>query len=112
MREDERGEIRDLIVTDTCSVTHITFTPGAVRGNHYHKHTEQIDIVLDGELVYAQDGYTQKAYAGQVITHTKGVKHAYKAVGSAAILSVCFGVRRGEHYEEDTYRLEPHEKLL
>ena len=48
---DARGTIKDLFVNDEYSVTHITFMPGAVRGNHYHENTQQTDLVLKGKLI-------------------------------------------------------------
>ena len=112
MYKDERGEIEDLIVTDEHSVTRITFNKDAVRGNHLHKETTQIDIVLSGSLVCGQDGATVVINKGQAVTHAPNVKHAYKALEKSEILSLCFGKRRGEHYEEDTFRLSNDEKLL
>ena len=109
---DSRGTITDLLVTDDYSVTHITFTDGAVRGNHYHKETQQIDTVLKGSLVCYQDGNSVIIKSGEIVMHDKGVKHAYKALTDAEIISTCFGKRRGEHYEEDTFRLSDDEKLI
>lgn len=103
---DDRGTIKDLLVTDDYSVTHITFTPNAVRGNHYHAQTLQIDLLLKGELVCARN--TRKWIMGEHDTavHQPNDKHAYKATQSSELLSICFGKRRGNHYEEDTIRLE------
>jgi quercetin dioxygenase-like cupin family protein len=109
---DSRGTIKDLLVTDDYSVTHITFNKDAVRGNHYHKETIQGDIVIKGSLLCFQDDKKQTVNIGDVVSHLAGVKHAYKALEDSEIISICFVKRRGEHYEEDTFRLPENEKLV
>lgn len=103
---DERGTINDLLVTDDYSVTHITFTDGAVRGNHYHKETTQYDMVVKGKLLCNQNGKEEIVTPQMIIVHLPNDTHAYKALEDSEILSICFGKRRGNHYEEDTFRLE------
>ncbi len=108
MHQDERGKIEDLMVTDTYSITHITFAKGAVRGNHFHAETMQVDTVLSGKLlcVYKRAGKTTKEtvlVAGDSLVHEQKTSHAYKALSPAEIVSVCIGKRRGEHYAEDTF---------
>lgn len=112
MHTDERGTIKDLLVTDGYSVTHITFTDGAVRGNHYHKETRQLDLIMKGKLLCAQNRNEKIVKFGDVVQHYPNDKHAYKALELSEMISICFGKRRGEHYEEDTFRLPENEKLI
>lgn len=109
---DERGTITDLIVTPDYSITHITFNDGAVRGNHYHKHTKQIDHILKGKLICNQDGKELLVSSGQIVVHDENVRHAYKAVEYSEISSTCFGIRKGADYENDVIRLNEEEKLI
>lgn len=120
--EDERGKIRDLLVgngdTAGYSVTHITFKHrGDVRGNHFHKETEQVDYLLKGSLKVKTSGMGE-AVAKLLVTGDRmklepGVSHAYMALeDDTEMLSVCFGKRVGENYESDTFRLEEKDKLL
>ena len=106
MFKDKRGIITDLIVTPDYSITHITFTVGAVRGNHFHKETTQKDFILKGELEYAQDDERGKVRQGETLEHKPGVKHSYRAIRPSEMISICWGVRKGEDYEKDTYRLD------
>ena len=49
--EDKRGKIIDVFVNspkDHCII--VTFTKGAVRGNHFHKKSTQFSFLLSGEL--------------------------------------------------------------
>lgn len=103
---DERGTITDLIVTPEYSVTHITFTEGAVRGNHYHKETEQVDVILKGKLIHAKDDERVEVAQGDRTHMPPNVKHAYKAIEPSEMISICWGIRKGEDYEKDVYRLE------
>lgn len=106
MHKDERGIIEDLKVGKDWSVTYITFKQGAVRGNHYHKKTTQTDLILSGKFkCYAGNKMTELE-RGDLITHEAGIPHAYKCLEDGEMVSTCFGVRIGENYEEDTFRLE------
>lgn len=107
---DNRGTIKDIIVNDEYAITSVTFNTGAVRGNHYHEHTTQIDIVASGKLLvrFKEGKIVQETILskGDVITHNPLVPHAYKALESSELICTCFGVRKGEDYEKDTIRLE------
>ena len=108
--EDLRGSITDLIEDDINSVSKVTFTAGAVRGNHVHKQTTQWTYVLYGSL----DAYTEEN--GKIISEEFGEgdffvslpnsPHAMKALEDAAILVFTKGPRAGSEYESDTFRHE------
>jgi len=103
---DKRGTITDLLVTDDYSITHITFTKDAVRGNHRHAMTKQVDFILKGRLNCAQDDTKNIVKKGDVIVHPANVNHAYKALQDSSMVSICFGVRKGTDYEKDVIRLK------
>lgn len=110
---DDRGTITDVLLEHVDAVTHITFTEGAVRGNHFHRKTIQYDYVLYGELMLVTKKYPSAKQddaeiirPGTLITHKRGTAHAYKALTDACILSMTRGPRRGPSYECDTYRLK------
>jgi len=102
MYQDERGTIKDLIVGKDYSVTHITFTKGAVRGNHLHKETFQVDTVLSGKLFNGE----KELVAGDIVEIQAGTPHAYRALEDSEIISTCFGKRIGDDYSKDTFKLE------
>lgn len=117
--EDGRGTIRDILThTDFDACTLITFTPGSVRANHYHKNTTQYDYILKGKLeVFSKDGSDgQIVYgtmeSGDAITFLPNVRHAYKALEDCEMLSFTKGPRQGDQYETDTYRLEGDDLLV
>lgn len=101
--KDKRGTIKDLIVGKDFSVTYITFKKGAVRGNHVHKKTTQVDVVIKGELLneWLQ---VMKRTDGRMIS--PGGEHAYKALKDSEMISICFGKRIGDNYSKDTYALQ------
>lgn len=103
---DERGTIEDLKVGKDWSVTYISFKKGAVRGNHFHKKTVQKDYILSGSVELYTPNSFRVLDAGDSFEIGAGVVHAYKAREDAEMMSVCKGVRIGENYEEDTFRLE------
>lgn len=110
--EDERGIIEDLKVGKDWSVTYISFKKGAVRGNHFHKKTTQTDVVLSGRFLCKTQYGEAIVATGKMLNHRPGVKHAYEALEDGEMVSTCHGVRIGENYEEDTFRLSPEEKLI
>ena len=104
--EDERGIIEDLKVGKDWSVTYITFKKGAVRGNHFHKKTEQVDYILSGKFECYAGNKMVELEEGDILRHEVKIPHAYKALEDSEIVSMCKGVRIGENYESDTFRLE------
>lgn len=118
--KDERGIIEDLKVGKDWSVTYISFKKGAVRGNHYHKETRQVDYLLKGSLKVAYKDMLSirepvvgtLSSVGYGITFPINTAHAYEALEDSEIMSMCFGKRIGENYEEDTFRLTGEDKLL
>jgi quercetin dioxygenase-like cupin family protein len=109
---DLRGDITDLIGDDTINaVTIITFTPGAVRANHYHKHTIQWNYVMSGEVLLVTQmpgGARQERILkkGDFAVTRENERHALKGVVTPAeVLILTKGPRAGSQYEDDTYRL-------
>lgn len=117
--EDARGVIRDMAThTNIDAMTYITFTKDAVRGNHYHKQTMQYDYIISGKLICrtkeGENGKVEESVveAGDLITHTPPVWHAYKAIEDSVMISSTLGPRQGDEYEEDTFRLSDEDKLF
>lgn len=109
--EDYRGVIQDIFGADTIdgpidSVTRITTLVGAVRGNHYHEHTTQWTLVLNGRLLMASGASRSQMGPGEIVKHTPGMPHAWQALENCECLVFTRGPRSGEDYESDTIRLE------
>jgi dTDP-4-dehydrorhamnose 3,5-epimerase-like enzyme len=115
---DDRGTIRDIFVSspkDHCSI--ITFTPNAVRANHFHKESTQYTYVVDGEILMAtclvdQNGEPAGEVeqvvigTGDLVTHPPYHAHAFRALKASTILAFADGVRGGSDYERDVFRLK------
>ena len=117
---DNRGSISDIFVDQ--AVDHscwISSVDGAVRGNHYHKYTTQYTLVLSGKLYYIsknmvdntiKEGVFEK---GTMIVSPPMEAHAMQAhEGSCEFIAFASGPRGGHNYENDTFRLTEHEKLI
>lgn len=108
---DDRGVITDLHVGEPVNaLTTVTCRKGAVRGNHFHKHTTQFTYVLSGRLRYfAQregDGVKRRVVqTGDLVTSLPRERHAFEALEDSVLLAFCHGPRAGMDYEKDTYRL-------
>ena len=115
---DNRGEIIDIFThepKDHCTI--VTFTKNAIRGNHFHKKSIQSAYVLHGFFeIYSliikkkidnKNLKLVKVNKGNYITHGKYEAHAYKCTSNTGSLLVFTkGVRGGEYYEDDTFRLK------
>jgi len=110
--QDDRGSIMDLIEgANINAVTFISFTRGAIRGNHYHKQTTQWNYVLRGKIkLVAQVGNetTEEAIleAGGFAVTEPMEKHALVGLEDSEMLVFTQGPRGGKEYESDTFRLE------
>lgn len=113
--KDKRGEIRDLLVGEKIdTITLITCKKGSVRGNHYHKKTDQFDYILSGEFMCSTKDMKVKntrktdriLKVGDLAYHPKNEAHSFKALKDGSFLSITRGPRKGNNFEKDTYRLE------
>lgn len=110
--QDERGVIRDILIgVDVDAVTLLTQKAGTVRGNHFHKQSDQYLYVVSGKLTAAaqkDDGpiETAEIKEGDIVVNPAGEKHAFKAIEDSVLLSLTKGPRQGKDYEKDVFRLE------
>lgn len=117
---DGRGSISDIFVDQpvdhSCWISSVS---GAVRGNHYHKLTTQYTLVLSGKLYYVGKSMIDDIIAdgiferGTMIVSPPMEAHAMQARdGSCEFIAFASGPRGGHNYENDTFRLMDHEKLI
>lgn len=115
VHEDERGIITDILNTAEDPAYHIgviTFAEGAVRANHYHKVSTQIDYVLEGKIELAtKEANNPDAEVRTVILEPgdlahipANIIHAYRAVTPATIIDMTTRSREASGYEDDTVR--------
>ena len=116
--EVKRGKIIDVFVNSPkqhCLI--VTFTKGAVRGNHFHKKSTQFSYLLSGELdfyfakVDKKSGKLKKIKKTTIkkntfITHYPYEAHAFKSKKQSVLVAFSCGIRGGKKYEKDTFRLK------
>lgn len=112
--QDERGRITDIFYkVELNHVAIISSFPNVIRGNHYHAHSTQHMYIISGSLEYwyQNDQMATSSFEvctpGDVITSDKSEIHALK-IGNEGCVFLAFteGVRGGDDYESDTYRVE------
>jgi len=109
---DSRGSIFDIELNEEVgAIGHVTFTEGAVRGNHVHHHTTQWNYVVVGSLTAAvvDVGGTRHDLTltdGDLLCIGPGEKHALRAETPTQMMVFTMGPRAGKEYESDTIRLE------
>ncbi len=114
---DDRGKIIDVVDGDFVHAGIVTFTPGAVRANHYHKKTEQINYVLKGKIKYrskdlVKGGDVEEVILeeGDMITSRVLEWHSLEGLEDSIVLFFTKKSREGEGYEEDVFRI-PENKI-
>ena len=112
---DERGKIEDLLLFNNPridSVVKIISVKGAVRGNHYHKKTNQWTYIIKGKTRVVSKSCPGNhlhdiiAGDGMILYHEAGTAHAFQAIEDTEWLVFTEGPRKGNDYESDTFRLE------
>lgn len=110
--QDARGEIIDLLEHETINaVTIVTFKKGAVRGNHYHKHTIQWNYLVSGTIRLlsqepGRDVVEVILTPGEMAMTEANVSHALVGLADSVLMVFTRGPRGGKEYETDTYRLD------
>jgi dTDP-4-dehydrorhamnose 3,5-epimerase-like enzyme len=121
-QKDKRGYILDIFINDPkdhCTV--VSFNEKAIRGNHFHKKSEQYSFILEGRLLMYLakvdkegkiKGNLKKKIVkkNDLISHKPYEAHAFKAITKSIMLAFADGLRGGKNYEKDTFRLK--EKLI
>ena len=109
--KDERGEITDILAKEDIQyVTLITSAQGTTRGNHYHKKTIQFVYILGGKvkLLSQMPGGPVVVVIlekGDLAVNEPMERHAMIALEDSEFMVFTRGIRGGEDYEKDTYRL-------
>ena len=109
--KDERGEITDVLTKESIEyVTLIMSAKGATRGNHYHKETVQSVYLLEGKMKLLTRMPDQPVVStvlekGDLAVTNHMEEHAMIALVDSAFMVFTRGLRGGENYEKDTYRL-------
>ena len=109
--KDDRGKILDIITKENIEyVTLITSVKGCTRGNHYHKETIQIVYILQGKIKLLTQMPDQPVVAtmlskGDLAVTEPMERHAMIAIEDSEFMVFTRGIRGGEDYEKDTYRL-------
>ena len=115
--EDDRGIIMDIFTSEPKDHgALITFNKGVQRANHYHKESTQYTFLVSGRLLMrsadvSEKGVISNAYKESIlepytlVKHNPFEAHAFKSNESSTILAFACGLRGGEDYEKDVYRL-------
>lgn len=116
--EDERGKIMDIV--DGTEFVHagiVTYHPGAIRANHYHKQTEQIDYILKGRIRHLSRDLSKPNCEIKEVILEKGDMiidpplewHSDEALEESELLFFTKKTRKEGEYEEDAFRVSREE---
>ena len=110
--EDNRGAIRDVLVKEKIDFVTIIFNKkNSVRGNHYHKKTVQYLYVLEGSILVASK-FEGKEIEKKILTEGDLLLnepfewHAIKSIEDSKLLILTRGLRGGNDYEADTFKID------
>lgn len=117
---DVRGTIMDIFVNrpfEHCVIVHSN--KGSIRGNHYHEKSFQCDFMVKGEMqVFSRKAGSDVIEENVVgendwVEWEKGEVHEFIALEDVIFVTFVNGLRGGDNYENDTFRLKIplHEQL-
>jgi len=113
--EDNRGIIADIFYKKPLEhAALIKSKPNTIRGNHYHKETTQHMLITQGSLEYwfknINDSNPAKMVLckrGDLVTTPPNEIHALKIKDDGnEFIVFSSGLRGGQDYETDTFRVE------
>ncbi len=111
--EDARGAIRDIFVGESKEhITIISTKKGGVRGNHYHKVSQQSDYLVSGTMRVLGQKVGESVLSdiiwspGEVIDWDTNEVHEFIALEDSVFITFVNGVRGGDNFEKDTFRVD------
>jgi quercetin dioxygenase-like cupin family protein len=110
---DERGVIRNVLLTPLNSVAVIESKRGAVRANHWHRTDWHYALVASGRVLYFERALGERAVPepiafgpGEMFFTPPGREHAMLFAEDSVILTFAKNVRSHENHEADLVRVE------
>ena len=91
--------IRELHHSDVQSLAEASLPPGTSTQRHYHRSSEEIYFLLEGEATLELDGETRRVAAGDAILIPPGACHEITAVSELRFLCCC----APPYSHDDTY---------
>lgn len=112
---DERGQIADIFYKHVINhVAVIDSATGALRGDHYHKKSTQHMFITKGSLEYwyrpldsDEPPRCEVMREYDLISTPPGEVHALRMLEPNQFIVFSEGLRGGEDYELDTFRVTP-----
>jgi dTDP-4-dehydrorhamnose 3,5-epimerase-like enzyme len=113
---DERGTISDILYKTEINHAAVIESrrAGLIRGNHYHKATTQHIFMTKGSLRYWYQPADKSEPVKSVLVHEYEMVstppheiHALEILEPNQFVVFSQGVRGGEDYESDTFRVPP-----
>jgi dTDP-4-dehydrorhamnose 3,5-epimerase-like enzyme len=113
---DERGSISDILYKT--EINHVAVIEskcaGVIRANHYHKATTQTIFLTKGSLRYwyqpldkSQPVKSIVVQAYETVTSPPNEIHALEILEPNQFIVFSQGIRGGQDYESDTFRVTP-----
>lgn len=113
---DERGRISDILYKTPIEHVAIIESPtaGTIRGNHFHRETTQHIFVTKGALRYWYQPSDRSDQVRSVVVReyemvstTPLEIHALEILEPNQFVVFSHGLRGGDDYEADTFRVDP-----
>jgi len=67
-------------------VCRVTYEPGKQVPEHAHEHTEQVMVIVDGEVTMTVEGEQRDVKAGDVVVVNRGVRHSLFSTGGVTFI--------------------------
>jgi quercetin dioxygenase-like cupin family protein len=80
------GVSLDAIGGEQVLLCRVRYEPGATVPRHSHAHTEQVMLMLEGELEMTVGAETRALRAGDVVVVNRGIEHELQSEGGCAFI--------------------------
>jgi quercetin dioxygenase-like cupin family protein len=64
---------------DQVLLCRVSYEPGATVPRHAHEHTEQVMVIVEGDLTVSVDGTTERLGAGDAVVVNRGLEHELRS---------------------------------
>ena len=71
---------------DQVLMCRVTYEPGFGVGLHSHEHTEQVMLILEGDLTMTIAGETKELGPGDVVVVNRGLRHTLRSEGGVTFM--------------------------
>jgi len=106
IHQDHRGKLIEIFKFPEYQVYYVTIIPGETRGNHYHKNTEELFCVIEGEgiIVVGEKKHIVSGKEPEIIKIPTNQMHSIENTGKTELKMLAWASQPHDPNNPDTYK--------